>query len=383
VRVGISGYIGPRRTGIGRSLEDVLTRMATIAENDEFHVWTNYDQEALLDRRWPANVKLHEYPVSKTNRVLNIAWHQLGFQRSLRQWRCDCSLIPNFSLLVWTVVPTIVVIHDMIEFRVAGKFSPLQTRYRKLAVPMAARVSDKIITVSESSRNDVVELCGVSSNKITVIHNGYDASVFYPRSDDQTLDALGRLGLERERFILWVGTIDHPGKNLYSVIQAYDEFRSRSEIPIRLAVVGATGYRAEVVFERARASRWATDICFCGVVSDDDLAKLYSSAIALCFTSLYEGFGLPVIEAMACGCPVVTSSAPALREVAGDSALIVDALDIVATAESLHLLVRSSTERQNLRDRGLRRVSQFGLEEAAESYLEVLRASIADASGEA
>jgi glycosyltransferase involved in cell wall biosynthesis len=371
--VGVSGYIGKAKTGIGRTLENILLSMSQLDPDSSFYLFVNFDQDAFSKRPWPSNIKIITYGVSKNNPIANIFWHQYGYQLFLKRFGCGYSLIPNFSLLLWKNLPTVVVIHDLIEFNVPSKFNRVRIAYRHIAVPRMARHADRVITVSEHSKNDIVNRCRIDPAKVVVAYNGCDRSLF-KRYDEETVSLrLGQLQLIPNSYILYVGTIDYPGKNVHSLIKAFFRLKERYNIDEKLIIVGGRGHRASVVFDMVNGSRFSKDVRFFGFAQDEDLPCLYSGAKLFCFLSYYEGFGLPLLEAMSCGCPVMAADTSSLPEVVGDAGLIVNPNDIDQISNAIYRVIKSPELQWTMRANGLNRANEFSWHRAANQYLNVFQ----------
>ncbi|HEX9043730.1 MAG TPA: glycosyltransferase family 1 protein [Candidatus Limnocylindrales bacterium] len=260
--------------------------------------------------------------------------------------------------------PTVVTIHD-ISFERHPEFFGRRALLRdRLLIRDAARRATRIVTVSERSRQDLAELWGVAEERVDVIHNGVD-EVFRP---DPSPPPSGSLDPLR---VLAVGTLQ-PRKNLGRLLDAVAMVARERRVSLR--IVGPDGYQAAAI--RARAGERA-DVEIVGYVDRDALAAEYRAAHVLAYPSLYEGFGLPVVEAMASGIPVVTSTGGSLPEIAGDAALVVDALDTAAIADALRRLADDPGLRDGLRQRGLRRAGDFRWATAVERHLETYRRALA------
>ena len=193
--VGISGYVGNSLTGIGRVLICTLQELAKQNPDSTYIIFRNFDfLDYDLLRTFP-NVEIVDVPYTKESGFKNILWHQWTFQKLLKQYKCDVAYIPNFTLLLWKVTPTLVTIHDLIEFNVPDKFSKLRMFYRKYVCdPLMAKRSDHILTVSKSSYSDIVKYLGVNPSKITLTLNATDKRFFrkYPREEvDSVLSSYG------------------------------------------------------------------------------------------------------------------------------------------------------------------------------------------------
>jgi glycosyltransferase involved in cell wall biosynthesis len=368
ITIGISGYVGNKITGIGRVLEEVIVHLAKKYPDLKIILFINYDQDDYKNREWPANVSTVPYRVSKNSPILNILWHQYGFQRNLRKHKCDISLIPNFSLLIWKVCPTVVIIHDLIEFNLPSKFSKLRVKYRYIIVPRMARKSDFIITVSNCSKIDILKYCNVPEGKVESIYNAYDKSIFSYKKRNETEKVLSEYSLKYKNFILSVGTIDYPGKNVYSLVKAYINLKEQNKIKDDLVIVGKPGHNYNVVHDLIANSTYSSNIRLLGYLPDKDLPYLYNGAKAFAFLSFYEGFGLPLLEAMACGCPILSSNTSSLPEIAGDCCLYTDPNNGNEIEEKLMLLANSEDLQQEKIHKGLNRVKDFSWDISVEKY---------------
>jgi glycosyltransferase involved in cell wall biosynthesis len=256
-------------------------------------------------------------------------WYPIELPR--RAKGLDVLHCPTFRGPVRSSVPVVVTIHDLAVLRHPGTFNRWTRRYSRLAVPRVARAARRVIAVSEFTRGEIVELLGVPAERITVIPNGVEP-VFTPDGPRAEGD-----------YLLAVGTLE-PRKNLAVSRQA------AKRLGVELRVVGARGWGG------VQVDGWL------GRVSDEELAALYRGARCLVYPSLYEGFGIPVLEAMACGTPVVTSAGGATEEVAGGAAVLVDPHDPTAIAAGIE---EAAGRHDELRARGLERAARFTWERVA------------------
>ena len=249
-------------------------------------------------------------------------WYPHGLPRRARG--LDVLHCPTFRGPVRSSVPVVVTVHDLAVLRHPGTFNRWTRRYSRFAVPRVARAASRLIAVSEFTRGEIVELVGISEERIRVIPNAVGEE-FVAEGPAESGD-----------YVLAVGTLE-PRKNLGAAQQA------AQRLGVELRVVGAQGWGG------VKVNGWL------GRVSDEELAALYRGARCLVYPSLYEGFGIPVLEAMACGTPVVTSAGGATEEVAGGAAVLVDPQDPAAIAAGVE---EASSRRDELRARGLERAAQ-------------------------
>ena len=268
---------------------------------------------------------------------------------------------------------TIITIHDLAFVRRPGLVTSSSGRYYR-RVKDEARRADAVIAVSEATRRDVIELLDVCPDRVFRVPHGLDPE-FCPVAKPGDQAAIARYGI-REPYLLFVGTVE-PRKNLPCLIEAFDRARRRGIDPeTRLVLAGASGWLADPIYQAAYASPSRSRIVFTGRVPSEVLPALYRRAAALVLPSLDEGFGLPVLEAMGCGTPVVCSDLPALREVASDAARFCPVGDSEALAVALVETLTRPAETWAGRARALERAAAFTWSAAAEATLRVYRSAL-------
>jgi glycosyltransferase involved in cell wall biosynthesis len=269
-------------------------------------------------------------------------------------------------------------IHDTAYLRFPEYHLPRNRRYLRVMMPRFLRRADRIIAVSESTRRDALRFYRLDPEKIEVIPEGVDAR-FRPNLDPATVSRVRiRYGLP-ERFVLCVGTIE-PRKNLPTLLEAYAALRPRHE-DVGLVIAGAKGWLYERFFDRLRSLGLEREVVLTGFVPDEDMPALLDAAEVFAFPSEFEGFGLPPLEAMASGTPVVCSNAASLPEVVGDAGLLLPPRDVGAWVEALGRVLDDGHLRAGLRDRGLERARRFGWDAAARKTLDVYRSAMSAAGG--
>jgi len=270
-------------------------------------------------------------------------------------------------------VPVVATIHDLAFEHLPETFTRRGSMQLKLTVRRTARRAARIATVSEYSRQDLLRTYNLAPEKVVVTYNGIE-SQFTPQvsSANEAEDIRLRFGIGRD-FLLAVGSLQ-PRKNLVRLIRAYAKLRGEntSWAP-QLVIVGRKLWLAAEIFAEVRRQRWAEDVILTGYVADEDLPKLYRAATAFVYPSLFEGFGLPPVEAMACGTPVITSNTSSLPEVVGDAAVLIDPCDEQALAGALVQITGDAALRAHLRGQGIERAKTFTWRAAAETTLQLYR----------
>ena len=306
--------------------------------------------------------------ISKKSPILNILWHQFILPIRIIVNSVDILYIPNVTLLTVKVCKTIVIIHDMIEFNIKKKFSRIRMFYRKYAVPITAKRADHIITVSENSKEDIIKYCNVLSSKITVIYNGVDNS-YYKRKNSEVIDVLQKYSI-KSPYILYVGTIDHPGKNSISLIKAFS-IVLKYHPNYKLVLIGAPGFGYKYILDEIDKLGIVDDVILPGYVKDAELPLIYNGAKLFVLLSLYEGFGLPLVEAMACGTPIIASNRSCFPEILEGLEVLVEPHDIDDIAKKILTLIKDNIFYNQISLTGLEKSKKYKWENTARETLNV------------
>jgi glycosyltransferase involved in cell wall biosynthesis len=349
-----------RRAGLGQYAES-LTRALIAAHPDRYALFYNRERgvEPLpgLDGLPARTVALGYKP-----------WRMLVWVGQLARVGFD-SLLPEAGLFHATEhlllplrsVPTVLTIHDLIFRHLPQHHKPLNRWYLNLTVPLYCRRASRIIAISEYTRRDLIAAYGVPPEKITVVYEA--AAPRYRLQSPQAVAAVrARYGLP-DRYLLFVGTIE-PRKNLPRLLAAFETIHAEG-LSDGLVIVGRRGWLYGDFFARLERSPVRDAVLLPGYVPDEDLPAVYAGAQALVFPSLYEGFGLPVLEAMACGTPVACSNTSSIPEVGGGAALYFDPTDTQKITASVRRLLREVELRDSLRARGLAWAARFSWDLAA------------------
>lgn len=368
--IGISGYVGNRLTGIGRVLINILSELAKQYPEDKYVLFRNFDFKEYDNLTQYQNIEIVDVPYTKESGLKNILWHQWLFQKLLKKYKCDIAYIPNFTLLLWKTIPTIVTIHDLIEYNVPDKFSKARMFYRKqVCDPLMAKKSNHILTVSKSSYKDIISYLGVKPSKLTLTLNATDRNVFKKYSKEKIIPAIKKYNLEYKKYLLFVGTIDFPGKNIKTIIEAFFNLRSKNELNgIKLVIIGKNGFNSKVIYDFVNASPFKDEVIFTGYLNDDDLPKYYAGATIMLYLSLFEGFGLPVLEAMSCATPVIYSNTSCFPEIVEELDVKVPPTDVNAVEEKILKILSNTIYYEILSQRCYEKSLKYSWTESARVY---------------
>jgi glycosyltransferase involved in cell wall biosynthesis len=326
----------------------------------------------LGDRRFPPNpgLTLRTSWLPTTHPLVRIGWEQLVQPFVLWQEKIDLLHSLAFVTPLLSPCPSVITIYDLSFLIFPQGFKHSKRLYLTLLTRLSARKARRIITISESTKRDTVRLLGASSNKVDVVYCGVDKA-FRPLPEREIASFRQKRGLP-ERIILFVGTIE-PRKNVARLVEAYSRARDGQ---VKLVIGGARGWLYKEVFARVEELDLRGDVLFPGYISPDELPLWYNAAELFVYPSLYEGFGLPPLEAMACGTPVITSNVSSLPEVVGEAGLTVDPMNSKGLAEAINQVLGDGALRQSMRERGLARASRFSWAKASRETVEVYRRAL-------
>jgi len=275
------------------------------------------------------NLKIDTVDIDPDNAMKNQLFTLLKLPKYIRNNKIDLVIFPQITFYYWKKCKTIFYLHDLIEFSVKNQKS-LSLKLRKFFYKRAAKISDKIITVSEYSKKDIHKLLKYPNEKICVLYDGRDENLI-PQNKQESFTVIQNKFpdlSDMKQFLLYVGYLAHPQKNLLFVLKNISEILKQRDL--YFVLVGPNGKDSQLIHEEIEKQNSLLDkkrIFSVGTVSKDLLPKLYSSAEAFIFVSQYEGFGMPVLEAMSCGCPVITSNVSSLPEVACGCAELIEPHD--------------------------------------------------------
>jgi glycosyltransferase involved in cell wall biosynthesis len=377
MRLGIVTFGGDGgKSGISHYIIKLLEQFAEIPDAPECEVIV-YEDEKTIFVPDSKNMKAVLYGDRWRNPVLNVAWHQFGLPLLCMKHKYDMLFMPaaNRRMPYWVPCPTVGTVHDFSSTHVAEKYDPARMFFIKKVTPVLIRKLDMVLTVSENSKKDIAGFCQIPEDQIIVTPNGVDLDIYSPRNKEESLKQLQSNYPIISPNILYVSRLEHPGKNHVGLIKAFNIFKQNTGLPHQLVLAGSKWSRAEEVYKVAAESPYSSDIAFIGFVAGADLPALYCASDLFVFPSLYEGFGMPILEAMGCGIPVACSNVSSMPEVAGNAALLFDPYDERDIALQLERMLTNDDLRSQCISRGLERSRSFGWRETAVKTLEVIHST--------
>lgn len=371
MRIGIDGLpLLTPLTGVGHYTLELARALASIAPTDEFELISPRPPSPAaaekLNHATPANLRWIQSKKWRLNRY----WWGAGLPLHLRQSSLDLFHGTNFEIPFWDKRPAVLSVHDLSSLLHPEKHEQRLARRARRRLPLMVKSAAMIITPTQSVKRELCEHLGVDSGKVAVTPEA-PRSVFKRMERAKTLETRRRLGI-RDDFILFVGTIE-PRKNLLTLARAFDEILRKTPLCPQLVIAGNRGWLMNDLFLFIKEAGLKDHVCFTGYLDDEDLRALYSSCSVFVYPSLYEGFGLPPLEAMACGAPVITSRVPAIMETVETAACLVDPANTQELASAIVRLLEDPGAREQLSMLGAQQVRNFTWERTASLTLEVYK----------
>jgi glycosyltransferase involved in cell wall biosynthesis len=359
--------------GIGRYTRGLVAALAEVDQENEYTLFCA--GQSPDSGVWPANFTIRTTSVPA--RWLTAGWHRLKIPLPVERLAGPCDLFhsPDFTLPPLRDARGVVTVHDLSFLRVPQCADPGLRSFLERAVPRSLERAARVLADSENTKKDLIELLNVAPERITVVPAGIEPRFRPVRDTAKLADVRARYKLP-EWFILMVGTIE-PRKNLPRLITAYGQLRRQTGLPHALVIAGKEGWLYQGIYDQVAREGLTDHVQFPGFVADGDLPALYTLADLLAFPSLYEGFGLPPLEAMACGTPVVTSDNSSLPEAVGSAALLVSAEDTEGLTEAIARVLCDANLRVRLSDLGRAQAARFTWPDAARKLLDAYRLTVA------
>lgn len=370
MNIGFSTSVVQRgRSGVAQYVFALLRAFRAQAGMHRFTLFVLEDDRPLFDFAARA-MDIVTVPERYRPPVADIAWHQTELPALAQQLGLEVLHVPSYRRMLWAApCARVTTIHDLAAFHVANKYDWARTFYGRVVARRLARRQERIIAVSQTTARDLEHFFGVPREKVTVVPNGLDHDRFRPAPAEEARAWAAARGVDRP-FFLYVSRLEHPGKNHVRLIEAFERFKLRTASDWQLVLGGSDWHGAEVIHRTIERSPHAADIRRLGFVGDADLPRWYQAAGAFVYPSLFEGFGFPPLEAMACGCPVACSPRGALAETVGDAAAIVDPEDIEGLEWELTRLATNGAWRATLRAAGLKHAAAYQWHRTAAATLE-------------
>lgn len=362
--------INKPRSGVGYYVTNLIHEFQKIDHENSYCLISNngaYESEF----KTQPNFENHRTWISNENHVVGDLWESFFLPRLLKKKNVDVFHGPAFMIpLRFTDLKTVVTIHDIVAF-IKPETVPLKyALYMRFLIKLVVDKADKVITPSESTKKDLIERLGVPEEKVEVVYEAVSRHFTPVNGFYGQVDVKKKYGI-RDRYMLFVGNLE-PRKNLIRLMKAFELARKKLGSDFQLVICGKKGWLYKDILQTYNEVNKG-DIILTNYVGDEDLVNLYRNADMFVFPTLYEGFGLPVLEAMGCGAPVVTSNVASLPEITGDAAVLIDPLDVWQISEAMVKVALSDSLRRDLRKKGIDQAAKFCWSKTATGTLDVYR----------
>ena len=380
MRIGISTSVIQRgKTGVAQYLFALLRAFLTCGDSHEFILFV-LEEDLPLFQFVRERMRVIVVPERFRSPVKNIVWHQSQLPRLAASHQLDILHVPSYRRMVWSApCARVATIHDLAPFHVANKYDWRRMLYGRVVARHLAARQHCIIAISRNTARDILRFFKLPGERISVVYNGLEHGRFFPEPGNAARELAARQYRLEAPFFLYVARLEHPAKNHVRLIAAFDLFKTSTRSSWQLVFAGSDWHGAESVHAAVRQSPFAADIRLLGFVPDAALPDLYRAASAFVYPSLYEGFGMPPAEAMACGTPVISSLNGSLAEVVGDAAATINPEDVESISGALTRLVTDPELRRKLVAAGTTQAKKFDWNKTATECLRVYTQAVARA----
>lgn len=347
--------------GYGYFLQETIRR---ITENHpEHHFLLIFDRAPQHGYTWPSNVQLTVAGPPARHPLLWKWWYDVRIPAVLRKFRADVFLSCDGFCSLRTSVPQCLVVHDLAFLHYPDGITRSQLYYYKRYTPKYLQKAAAVATVSQFSKADIIQQYRIPEEKVSVVYSAVK-EIFRPLNEAEKAGFREKYTGGKE-FFLYVGSI-HPRKNLRALLKAFSVFKKRQQTSMKLVIAGRIAWKSEAFTKDLSLYKYRDDVVLTGYLPETELTGLTASAWCLVYPSLFEGFGVPVLEAMAAEVPAITTRGSAMEEIAGDAALYADSSNFEDIAEKMKLIYKDETLRRKLIDNGRRRKGLYSWEQTAE-----------------
>ncbi len=356
-----------RLEGIGVFTKEVVCRMVQSHPEVEFFFFFDrkYDPSFIFgDNVTPIIIN----PPAR-HPVLWYLWFEWAVPYYLKKHKIDHFFSPDSYLSIKTNIPQTVAIHDLAFEHFPEAVGGLVSKFYSHYLPKYAQKATQIVTVSAYTKQDIIAKYNIEASKITVTYNASDEK-FQPLASEEQAVIRARY-TQGVPYFLYVGAL-HPRKNIDRLLQAFDDFKKSTKAETKLVLVGRKAWgnqEMEAVYE---AMTYKEDVVFTGRVTDEELVSIYASAFSLVYVPYFEGFGMPIVEAQACGVPVITSDKSSMPEVLGDGGLLVDPFSVISISEGMQRMYVSDALREKLVVKGTKNLERFDWQKTADDIFDTI-----------
>jgi len=359
-----------QKTGVGKYAMALIKALGKFDNENYYWIFVKRNQAEDFN---PKKKNFHIVLCSNIlqSKILRILWEQFILPLYIKRLKIDLLHSIHYTIPLFAGCKVVVTFHDMTFFLYPKKHIFIKRIFFKLFIYISSWRANRLIAVSESTKKDIIKFLG-ASNKIDVVYEAVDSKYYPFKNESMTSMIMRKYGIFN-KFILYVGTLE-PRKNIVRLIQAYYNLIIKNNLTHQLVIVGKKGWYYQEIFNIANKlnlNKNEQKIIFAGYVPEKELPFLYNAADLFLYPSLYEGFGIPPLEALACGVPVISSNVSSLPEVVGDAGMLIDPYNIQDIYQALHKLLNDDKLKKELKYKGLKRAQEFSSEKLANETIKV------------
>ena len=353
--------------GIGRVTFELLKRIVANHPEDEFVFFFDrkYDEQFIFGK----NVTPIVLQPPTRHPILIYTWFEFAVKNALKKYQPDVFFSTDGFCCLGTDVKTIVMVHDLAYAHFPEQVSFFVKKFYQRYQPKYLQKANHILTVSNFVKNDIVEKIKIPNAKIDVVYNGCNES-FQPLDEISQKEILKKYS-DVNPYFFYVGAV-HPRKNVHRLIEAFDNFKNKTDAPHQLLIAGRFAWQTGEVKSAYDNAKHQKEIHFLGFVSDEELPKLMASAFALVYPSMFEGFGLPLLEAMNCDVPVITSNVSSMPEVAGDAGILINPNNVAEIENAMLEIFQNKKIRSEMIEKGRMQREKFNWDKSARKVYQIL-----------
>ena len=361
--------IPKNKTGVGVYLVNLINELSNIDYNNDYYIFVQSDDADSfnIDKANFNFIIIDSNKYRKT--ILRLLWEQLILPKKLKRYNIDILHSPHYTAPIFSKVSKVITFHDMTFYTLPQVHTFFKRLLFKTYMKISSKIADKILTVSKSTAKDVQKILKVNSDKICVTYNA-KKDIYRPINDKKKIKEICLKYKISNDYILFVGTLE-PRKNIKTLIKSYSKLIDEINKDIKLVIVGKKGWMYKEIFKLIKYLEIEEKVIFTGFADLDDLPYLYNGAEMFVYPSIYEGFGIPVLESISCGVPTITSNVSSMPEVIGNAGITIDPTDIIELKNSMKKIIKNDNLKKKLKNLGIKQSKKFTWENCAINTLEV------------
>jgi len=360
-----------QKTGVGKYAMALIKALGKFDNENYYWIFVKRNQAEDFN---PKKKNFHIVLCSNIlqSKILRILWEQFILPLYIKRLKIDLLHSIHYTIPLFAGCKVVVTFHDMTFFLFPEKHIFIKRLFFKLFIYISSWRANRLIAVSESTKRDIIKFLNVNNNKIDVVYEAIDPKYYILKNESMTLWIRNKYSI-LNKFILYVGTLE-PRKNIIRLIQAYHNLLTKKLINHQLVIVGKKGWHYQEIFNMVNKlglNEGRQKIIFTGYVPEEELPFLYNAADVFIYPSLYEGFGIPPLEALACGVPVISSNISSLPEVVGDAGILIDPYNVQEISQAMFEMSKNQKKRAQFKIKGLKRAQEFSSEKLANETIKV------------